>query len=124
MGKFDRKQKQAGPLTTLTSPVRATERALTHEGGPAYTRDVKSELFLLAVTNMVGEDTFYEAADARDQRFRDLVHAAVNEDADWVARFVPWLRNVANMRSASVIAAVEYVRAGGPFGRRVIASAL
>jgi TROVE domain len=124
MGKFDRMQKQAGPGATLTSPVRAVRRALTHEGGPAYERDVKGELFLLAVTNMVGEDTFYEAADARDERFRALVHAATQEDADWVARFVPWLRNTANMRSASVVAAVEYVRAGGPFGRAVVASAL
>src|SRR3954452_17734748 len=124
MGKFDRMQKLAGPAAMLTSPIGATDRALTHEGGPAYARDVKSELFLLAVTNMVGEDTFYESAGKRDERFRDLVHAAVAEDADWVARFVPWLRNVANMRSASVVAAVEYVRAGGPFGRRVVDSAL
>jgi hypothetical protein len=124
MGKFDRLQKQAGPMATLTSPVRAVRRALTHEGGPAYTRDVKGELFLLAVTNMVSEDTFYETAGARDERFRELVHAATQEDADWVARFVPWLRNTANMRSASVVAAVEYVRAGGPFGRAVVASAL
>ena len=124
MGKFDRMQKHAGPFATLTSPVRAVTPARTHEGGPAYSRDVKSELFLLAVTNMVGEDTFYERADARDVRFRDLVHAATKEDADWAARFVPWLRNTANMRSASVVAAVEYIRAGGPFGRRVIDSAI
>lgn len=124
MSKFDRKSKMAGVGATLTSPVRAVRRALTHEGGPAYSRDVKSELFLLAVTNMVGEDTFYEAAGERDERFRDLVHAAVAEDADWVARLVAWLRGTANMRSASVVAAVEYVRAGGPFGRRVVASAL
>jgi hypothetical protein len=124
MSKFDRKAKVAGIGATLTSPVRAVRRARTHEGGPAYARDVKGELFLLAVTNMVGEDTFYEAAGERDERFRDLVHAAVAEDADWVARFVPWLRNVANMRSASVVAAVEYVRAGGPFGRRVVDAAL
>src|SRR3954468_2186437 len=124
MSKFDRTTKAAGTRATLTSPVRAVRRAFTHEGGPAYARDVKGELFLLAVTNMVGEDTFYEAAGDRDERFRDLVHAAVAEDADWVARFVPWLRNVANVRSASVVAAVEYVRAGGPFGRRVVDSAL
>src|SRR3954464_7629812 len=124
MGKFDRMQKQAGPGATLTSPVRAVRRSLTHEGGPAFERDVKGELFLLAVTNMVGEDTFYEAADERAERFRTLVRAATREDADWVARFVPWLRGVANMRSASVVAAVEYVRAGGPFGRAVVASGL
>lgn len=124
MSKFDRMTKAAGPHAALMSPVRAVRRALSHEGGPAYTRDVKGELFLLAVTHMVAEDTFYEAAGERDERFRSLIHAAVAEDADWVARFVPWLRNVANMRSASVVAAVEYVRAGGPFGRRVVDSAL
>ena len=124
MSKFDRMTKAAGPRATLMSPVRAVRRALTHEGGSAYQRDVKGELFLLAITNMVGEDTFYEAAGERDQRFRDLVHAAVAEDADWVARFVPWLRDVANMRSASVVIAVEYVRAGGPSGRRVVDSAM
>lgn len=124
MSKFDRKSKVAGVSATLTSPVRAVRRALTHEGGPAYSRDVFSELFLLAVTNMVGEDTFYEAAGERDERFRDLLHAAVASDAEWVARFVPWLRGTANMRSASVVAAVEYVRAGGAFGRRVVDSAL
>jgi hypothetical protein len=124
MSKFDRLAKAAGAGATLTSPVRAMRRALTHEGGAALARDVKSELFLLAVTNMVGEDTFYEAAGERDERFRDLVHAAVAQDADWVARFVPWLRSTANLRSASVVAAVEYVRAGGPFGRRVVDAAL
>ncbi|MHB8449535.1 MAG: TROVE domain-containing protein [Mycobacteriales bacterium] len=124
MSKFDRTAKAAGVSATLTSPVRGVRRALTHEGGPAYARDVKSELFLLAVTNMVGEDTFYEAAGERSGRFRDLLHAAVDEDPEWVARFVPWLRGTANMRSASVVAAIEYVRAGGPFGRRVIDSAL
>jgi len=36
---------------------------------------------------------------------------------------VPWLRRTANLRSASVVAAVEYVRAGGPHGRRVVDSA-
>src|SRR5580693_3105372 len=107
MTKFDRMAKAAGVGATLTSPVRAARRALTHEGGPAYSRDVKGELFLLAVTNMVGEDTFYESAGKRDDRFRALLHAAVAEDADWVARFVPWLRGTANMRSASVVAAVE-----------------
>ncbi len=124
MSKFDRIAKIAGPGAALTSPLKSIRRALTHEGGPAYERDVKSELFLLAVSNMVGEDTFYEGAGERDERFRGLVHAATAEDPEWVARFVPWLRGTANMRSASVVAAAEYVRSGGPSGRRVVASAL
>ena len=126
MSKFDRISKAAGVTAMLTSPVRALRdlRTRTHEGAPAYVRDVKGELFLLAVTNLAGEDTFYEAGDARDERFRTLVHAATAEDPEWVARLVPWLRTTANLRSAPVVAAVEYVRAGGPHGRRVVDGAL
>jgi hypothetical protein len=122
--KFDHKAKLAGAGATLTSPVRAVQHALTHEGGPAYARDAKSELFLLAVTNLVGEDTFYESAARRDARFVELVHAVTVTDPEWVARFVPWLRAEADMRSAPLVAAVEYVRAGGRSGRRVVDSAL
>ncbi|WP_116952402.1 TROVE domain-containing protein [Jiangella endophytica] len=126
MSKFDRISKATGVTAMLTSPVRALRnvRTRTHEGAPAYVRDVKSELFLLAVTNLAGEDTFYESAADRDERFRDLVHAATSEDPEWVTRLVPWLRDTANLRSAPVVAAVEYVHAGGPFGRRVVDSAL
>src|SRR3954447_20314701 len=81
----------------------------TFEGGRAFARDAKSDLFLLAVTNMVGEDTFYESANDRDKRYRDLVHTVALEDADWMLRFVVWLRSEANMRSASVVAACEAV---------------
>lgn len=108
-----------------TSPIVSTfdPMATTHEGGQGYTRDPQSELFLLAVTNMVGESTFYETAGARDNRFTGLVHACVDLDPSWVARFVPYLRDKLNMRSASVVMAVEYVRAGGPNGKTVIDSA-
>ncbi len=120
MGKFDKATKtpaQTGPVTTTT-------RTLTAEGGPGWARDVKSELFLLAVTNMVGERTFYEPGKARDDRFAALVGQATREDPDWTARLIRWLRADANMRSASLVAAAEYVKAGGPNGRAVVASAL
>ncbi|HTX01641.1 MAG TPA: hypothetical protein VMD59_22855, partial [Acidimicrobiales bacterium] len=59
----------------LTAPVATTgETTRTHEGGEAFVRDAESELFLLAATNMVGEDTFYESGPARDARFVGLVH--------------------------------------------------
>lgn len=103
----------------------------THQGGDGVARDAKSELFLLAVTNMVGEDTFYESATARDSRFRDLVHAVTTEDPSWVARFVPFLRNDMLMRSASVVMAAEFALARKnaegsvfPTVREVVASAL
>jgi hypothetical protein len=97
----------------VSSPVK-TERipsGRTHEGAPGYARDAKGELFLLAVSNMVGEDTFYEKAGNRDDRFRQLVHQVAVEDGEWIARFLPWLRSEANMRSASLVAALEAVKA-------------
>ena len=107
------------------SPIRTTATQVpTFEGGDGYARDAKSELFLLAVTNMVSEDTFYEASDARDKRYRDLIAAVVAEDPKWVQGFVGFLRDTMQMRSASTVMATEYVAAGGPNGRAVVSRAL
>lgn len=97
----------------VTSPIQteATPSGHTYEGGPGYARDSKSELFLLAVSNLVSEGTFYESAGERDERFRTLVHRVAVEDGEWLARFLPWLRSQGNMRSAPVVAALEAVKA-------------
>ncbi|MQY14020.1 hypothetical protein SRB5_41810 [Streptomyces sp. RB5] len=100
MSKFNRK-----------AAVGRAPDTVTFEGGAAYTRDAKSDLVLLAVVNMVGEDTFYEKAADRDNRFRDLVRTVAVEDGEWLAAFVRWLRGEANMRSAALVAAAEGVRA-------------
>ena len=92
----------------------------------------RSELVLLAVVNLVGEDTFHEAAADRDERFRRLVHEVALDDPDWVARFVPYLRDTLNLRSASLVMAAEYARAllagprpvDAPSPRSVITSAI
>jgi hypothetical protein len=60
---------------------------------------------------MVGEDTFYETGDKRDDRYAALVRQVAVSDPDWLYRFIGWLRNSANMRSASVVAAAEAVHA-------------
>jgi hypothetical protein len=115
--------KQAPPHTTAA--VKTTGgRAYTGEGHLGYERDAKSDLFLLAVTNMVREQTFYEGANERDERFKQLVHVVTREDPLWVAQFIPYLRDTMQMRSASTVAAAHYVAAGGPRGRAVVASAL
>jgi TROVE domain len=112
-----------GPVVTTLTPD-----TLTHEGAPAYTRDTKSELFLLAVSNFVGEDTFYETAAARDARYAQLVATVAVSDPDWAARFLAWLRSEAHMRSASLVGALEAARAmlgaNIPGGRGVVASVL
>lgn len=96
----------SSPITTERTPT-----GQTFEGAPGYARDTKSELFLLAVSNMVGEATFYESADKRDTRYADLVHKATLEDPDWTARFLRWLRTEGNMRSASLVGAAEFTKA-------------
>ncbi len=54
-----------------TSPI-STEivpSGRTYEGAPGHARNAKSELFLLAVSNMVGEDTFYESGHRTGRTF-------------------------------------------------------
>lgn len=108
------------------SPVRSTTTlpdTLTAEGGAGFSREPKSELFLLAVTNMVAERTFYEDSSSRDARFEALIAQATKDDPAWIRRFVPYLRGTMNMRSAALVMAAEYAHAGGPAPRTVIASA-
>jgi hypothetical protein len=109
MAKFNKAARMA---RGAAGPVRTTGTVTTtFEGGPAWSRDPKSDLFLLAVTNMVGEDTFYEGAGERDERFRQLAGQVAVQDADWTGRFTGWLRAEAGMRSASLVVAAEAVRA-------------
>ncbi len=130
MSKFNK----AGARPAATSPVRseATPSGRTFEGAPGFARDHKSELFLLAVSNKVGENTFYEQAKERDDRYCALIHLVAIEDPAWTARFLAWLRAEANMRSASLVGAAEYVKArlgapaagSAPTNRQVIDSVL
>ncbi|WP_329789189.1 TROVE domain-containing protein [Lentzea sp. DG1S-22] len=94
------------PVATAPGPT-----AHTHEGGTGHPRDTKSELFLLAVSNMGGEATFYESGTRRDTRFAQLVRDAALTDPEWTARLLRWLRSEANMRTASLVGAAEFVQA-------------
>lgn len=119
----------------LTAPIRTIRsRTRTHQGGRAFVRTPESDLFLLAATNMVGEDTFYERASDRDARFVDLVHQVTRTNPAFIAGdadgdpakvgLARYLRSEMGMRSASVVLAAEYVAAGGAGGRSVVSGAL
>lgn len=106
MGKFNK------PVRTgVTSPVKTTKAALNADFKAGFERSKQSELFLLAVSNMVGKDTFYEKAKDRDDRFAKLSADVAVQSPQWFQGFVSWLRNEAFMRSASVVAAVEGAKA-------------
>lgn len=121
---------------TGTSPVTTTGATIrTFEGATGHLRDAKSEAFLLAVSSIVGTDTFYETGGQRDDRFTTLVRQLAVTDPQWTAGFLGWLRSDGNVRTASVVGAAEFVRgrladqsvadANGPgWNRKVIASVL
>lgn len=113
----------------VSGPAQGTgERTVTHEGGPAYVRTAQTDLVFLALTNMVGQDTFYESAKDRDDRFRTLVREVAAGDPEWTGAFIKWLRSEANMRTASLVAAAEtahvMLEQGVSGARRVIDGAL
>jgi len=120
------------PKAPVTSTKGRKPDTLTYNAGAGFSREAKSELFLLSVTNMVSEDTFYERGKNRDKRFVDLIRQVALEDPDWVARLVPYLRDTMNMRSASIVMAAELVHAkltrpvgpGTIKNRDIIASAI
>ncbi|HEX2143332.1 MAG TPA: TROVE domain-containing protein [Glycomyces sp.] len=126
MAKFNR----PGTRAATTSPVRTepSPSGWTFEGALGFGRDVKSELYLLAVTNMVGEQTFYESSVGRDSRYAQLIGEIALADPEWIARFLTWLRNGAHMRSASLVGGLEAARAmvaaGIPGGRRIVDAVL
>ncbi|MFJ3875942.1 TROVE domain-containing protein [Streptomyces sp. NPDC090077] len=103
----------------------------TYEGGPAYVREPREELFLLAVGNFVSQWTFYESGADRDDRYVRLVGELAVQDPEWTAGLLRWLRGEGNMRTASLVGAAAYVRARlaagtaeGPSNRSVIDSVL
>ena len=109
MAKFNGPRVRAVAHGPVRTDLAAT--GTTHQGAPGFARDAKSELFLLAVTNMVGENTFYEKAGERDSRFAALVREVALADFDWLTRFAHWLRADANMRSAPIVLAAEAAKA-------------
>ncbi|MGE7438466.1 TROVE domain-containing protein [Kitasatospora sp. NPDC001175] len=96
----------------VSSPIRTTGAATrTYEGAAGHLRDERSELFLLAVSNTVGTDTFYEKAGDRDDRYVQLVRQLAVEDPAWTYNLLHWLRTDGNMRTASLVGAAEFVKA-------------
>lgn len=126
MARFNR----PGVRPAVKSPVatEATPTLVNAKGAPGFARDAKSELFLLAVTNMVGNKTFYEGDRERDARFSALTRQVAVADPAWITGFGGWLRGEANMRTASVVLAAEataaLLEAGVPGGRTLIDGAL
>lgn len=95
-----------GPITTTT----AKPNTRTFEGAAGWTRTPKGELFLMAAGALQdGKCDFYESGKQRDDRLRKLVGQVVAEDPQWVVDFATWLRGPGNIRTASLMIAVDFV---------------
>lgn len=122
---------EAKPAAATTGPVQAKTKgkknkpvsAHTLEGGQGFQLNAKSELFITALSTLLGERTYYEKPDERLDRIRNLTAKVTKSDPEWVEGFTGWLRNVGNMRTVTIAVACEYVAAGGPNGRQVINAA-
>jgi hypothetical protein len=90
--------------------VRSFIRGIVNAQGE-LARDEQSQLYLLGVSMFAGEKAFYETAEQRDARFKNLVRSLAVTDATWTARFLGWLRTEAGIRTASIIGAAEFVAA-------------
>ncbi|GAA2138894.1 TROVE domain-containing protein [Kitasatospora kazusensis] len=126
MSRFNIRRTKAAP----SSPVTSTgQRTVNQAGGTGHLRDAKSELFLLAVANLVGQDTFYEQGGSRDDRFTALVRKLAVSDPEWTLGLLRWLRHGAAMRTAALVGAAEFTRArldaGAPgYSRQVVDAVL
>ncbi|MEU6971201.1 TROVE domain-containing protein [Kitasatospora aureofaciens] len=108
MSRFNIRKAKSSP----ESPVTTTgQRGRTHEGGTGHVRDRKSELFLLSISNMVGQDTFYERGGDRDDRYTALVRELAVAEPEWTLGLLRWLRFGAQMRTAALVGAAEFTRA-------------
>lgn len=111
------KVRATAPTSIGARPV----KTLTRNAGVGFKGDnAHVELFNAAVNGFLS-DGFYEKGDTRIQRLRELVPLC---DPAWLAKFIPWLRNEAHMRSAPVVLAAEYVHTFSGDGRSIVASAL
>ncbi|MEU3613545.1 TROVE domain-containing protein [Streptomyces sp. NPDC006872] len=107
MSRFNTRATRAAVHSPVTTTGQTTR---THEGATGHLRDARSELYLLAVSNMVGTNTFYETGGDRDDRYTQLVRQLAVEDPEWTVGLLGWLRGEGNMRTAAIVGAAEFVK--------------
>jgi hypothetical protein len=100
-------------VATTTSPIATVSKTpdtRTFEGAAGWTRTAKAELFLRAAGAFHGGvGSFYENAEKRDERLRELLRTVAIEDPQWCVEFATWLRGPGNIRTGALMFAVEFV---------------
>jgi hypothetical protein len=92
-------------------PTGTTGPAATFNGGPGYTVDDRTEVFLLSLTFLT--TAYYESESERVKRYADAVRRVAETDPEWLAGYLKWLRQTANIRTAAIVGGVEAARVLG-----------
>lgn len=116
MAKFNTRSARPQPaVARANSPLKTSQGPAdtrTFEGGVAWTKDARTDLFIRASAGFAGgEDSSYEDGATRDDKLIALAQHMAVEDIDWFAQFVKWLRRTANIRTAALMCAAEGVKA-------------
>ncbi|MEU4534393.1 TROVE domain-containing protein [Streptosporangium sp. NPDC023825] len=111
MPKLNSRTTQTSGHARLITTTTTRPNTRTGNGAPAYTRDAKGELFLLATTTFHGENNAYESGDDRSRRLVELVREIAVTDFVWLSQFARWLRAEGNIRTVSIVIAAEAVKA-------------
>lgn len=117
MGKLNTAAARRASIRSAVTTI--DKREATGEGALGYVRDAKSELVMLAITNMVGENAFYETAGKRDDRYEQLVRQVAIEAPGFILDFLTWLRTGARMRTAAIVGAIEVAAARRAHGKEL-----
>lgn len=92
----------------VVAPITTTgHTAIGHQGGVGHARTPQSELFLLCVNYLEG-GRFYGD---QDKRFKDLARLGAVADPKWMFDMLRWLRKEANLRTAPLMGAAQFVSA-------------
>ncbi|MDR1543458.1 MAG: TROVE domain-containing protein [Prevotellaceae bacterium] len=86
--------------------TKETAKTLNYEGAKAYKMSPEMELYSAVVTCMV-DDSYYEAAEERLVRIRELIGKCKPE---FTAKLAVYARTAMNMRSIPVVLAVELAK--------------
>ncbi len=97
-------------MSTFNETARGANTTLNHEGEVAYTLSPKLELYSAVVTTMMAGDKFYEGKDDLIGRIRGLVATVAQTDPSFVAKLAVYARERMNLRTISVVLAVELAK--------------
>lgn len=106
-GKFNKK---ANISTSMGAHLDAIKN---HEGALAFDMSAKTKLMTIAVTNLIGEQKYYESANAVDVTLSLAVDAVLRIDPEFILKLAAFCRNQMYLRSLPIYLLVKYANFEG-----------